>query len=481
MTARTARTVGLLTVGCKLNQYETEGLAEILEASGYAVVPFDEAADVYVVNTCTVTSRSDYRSRQMLRRAARANPNALVVAAGCYAQRDPNALGDMPEVGLVVGQSSKSQIPALIERALDARASMDGEGTDGAAAATGATLIDVRPHSREDFQSFDIEQFRGYTRAFLKIQDGCDRACSYCAVPSARGPARSRPLEEIVRHAARLSSRGYREIVLTGVHIGAYGDGTGGPRLPELLESLTGLATLARIRLGSVEPRELTAELRGAIVASGKVAHHLHVPMQSGADRVLEAMRRGYSRSEYAGAVRATHELDPLFGIGADVIVGFPGESDEDFADTVSLVEELPITYLHVFSFSPRPGTPAAEMDGQVPGTEKRTRSRTLRELGRRKSLAFRTGLIGTVQDVLVEEGSVRGGRRPSGLSGNYVRVEVEQGRELCNHLVRVVVAGADDTATWGRLEPPAGAPALAPGRVRRSRDRDPSEEAPSA
>jgi threonylcarbamoyladenosine tRNA methylthiotransferase MtaB len=435
------RTVGLMTVGCKLNQYETEGLAELLESAGYTVVSFREPADVYVVNTCTVTGRSDYRSRQMLRRAARTNPAALVVAAGCYAQRDAEALAAMPEVGLVVGQSSKRDVVPLIASIL--------EGTN--VAPDGRSVVDVRPHETTGFQSFDIEGFRGYTRAFLKIQDGCDRRCSYCAVPDARGPARSRPAKEVVEQARRLAANGYREIVLTGVHIGTYGEGSNDPRLAELLSTLSSIDDLVRIRLGSVEPRELTPALALEILTNPKVANHLHVPLQSGSDRVLSAMRRGYTRSEYVQAVRAVTDADPRCGLGADVMVGFPGETDEDFADTVSLLESLPVTYLHVFSFSPRPGTDAALMKGEVPGLEKRRRSNALRELGERKSLAFRRGLPGSRHQVLVEEGSDDDGRM-SGLAGNYVRVDVGRGDELENRFMEVEIEGADEARTWGHV-----------------------------
>jgi len=454
-----ARTVGLMTVGCKLNQYETEGLAELLESEGYEVVPFGERADVYVVNTCTVTGRSDYRCRQMLRRAARTNPGALVVAAGCYAQRDPGALAAMPEVGLVVGQSSKSDLPDLIERARrrgsvpgGAKAeSRPGAGDDeaGEEEANADALVDVRPHDGRRFDAFDIERFRGYTRAFLKIQDGCDGRCAYCAVPSARGPARSRPAADVVEQARRLVANGYRELVLTGVHIGTFRDGLG---LAGLLAELSGLDGLARLRLGSLEPTELREPLAAEIVTNDRVAPHVHVPMQSGSDTVLAAMRRDYSSAEYEEAVRRVTDRSSETGLGADVIVGFPGETDEDFADTVSLVERLPITYLHVFSFSPRLGTEAAEMDDSVPGTEKKRRSRVLRALGRAKSRAFRDGLIGTTQQVLVESGSNARSGRLSGLSGNYVRVEVGTDSRLCNRLVSVRVDGADDSRTWGEV-----------------------------
>ena len=431
---RGAGTVGIATVGCKLNQYESEGVAELFESAGYSVVPFDEDADVYVVNTCTVTGRSDYRSRQMIRRAARRNPRALVVATGCYAEREPEKLARMREVSLVVGQSAKHELVRIVDGARKA-------GQTGI-----EDVVRLRPGA--GFQALDVQRFRGYTRAFLKIQDGCDRRCAYCAVPYARGPSVSRPAEAVVAQAERLVANGYREIVLTGVHIGAYRPDGG---LADLVRRLADIDDLARLRLGSLEPRELTPELSDVIVSSPKVANHLHVPMQSGSNRVLAAMGRGYAREEYALAVRRVSDRDARCGLGADVMVGFPGESDGDFADTVSLIEELPMTYLHVFAFSPRSGTAAAKLRDDVPGIEKRRRSRALRELGRRKSLEFRTGLVGTTLDVLVEEGSTGRAGVVSGLAGNYVRTDIPGGASLHNCFVRVRVEGADENRTWGR------------------------------
>lgn len=439
MARESAPTVGLMTVGCKLNQYESEGIAEALEDAGFEVVPFAAPADVYVVNTCTVTGRSDYRSRQMLRRAARRNPSAVIVATGCYAQREPDALVSMPEVDLVVGNTAKHAIADLVsERLSTDRPRARGAGRPG---------VLVPPHAGRDFEAFDISRFRGHTRAFLKIQDGCDRRCAYCAVPDARGPARSRPLDDVIAQAERLVENGYREIVLTGVHIGSYADGDEGPRLPEVLNAFEEIPALARVRLGSIEPNELTAELASTILGNPKVCRHLHVPLESGSDATLARMGRGYTRGEYAEAVRRVTDQDPRAGLGADVMVGFPGETEADFEDTVALVEELPFTYLHVFSFSPRAGTPAAAMAGAVPGAEKKRRSRKLRELGRSKSLAFRRGLLGQRLGVLVEG---RRGRRLTGLSSNYVRVEIGGPDDLTNRLVDVVVESVDEEGTRG-------------------------------
>ena len=436
-----SRTVGLMTVGCKLNQYETEGVAERLEERGFVVVPFDSPADVYVVNTFTVTARSDYRSRQMLRRAARRAAGAMVVATGCYAQREPDTLASMPEVNLVVGNSSKRDLAGLVL-----------EGLHSDAAGSSETRIEVRTLADEAFEAFDIRQFRGYTRAFIKIQDGCDQRCAYCAVPDARGPARSRHFHDVLEQASLLAANGYREMVLTGVHIGAFED-PDGRRLPELLRALAGIDDLVRLRLGSVEPRELTPELAATILQTGKVCNHLHVPLESGSDAVLERMGRGYTRAEYAEAVRQVTDADPLCGLGTDVMVGFPGETEEDFADTASLIESLPFTYLHVFAFSPRSGTPAAEMDDRVPAAESKRRSLHLRELGAGLSLRFRRGLVGKSLEILIEE---RESAEDSltGLTGNYVRIGTEGDPTLRNKFVGVTVRGADETSTWGDIDP---------------------------
>jgi len=439
------RTVGLMTVGCKLNQYETEGVAERLEKRGFTVVPFDADADVYVVNTCTVTGRSDYRSRQMLRRASRRNSGALVVATGCYAQREPDALADMPEVGMVVGNSAKRDLAELVSERLERE---ERRGAPPLKAGSRPAEVSVPPIGGQPFEPFDIERFRGYTRAFIKIQDGCDRRCAYCAVPDARGPARSRDFGDVVRQAALLAANGYREAVLTGVHIGAY-EGAGGNGLPELLGALSDVEGLERLRLGSVEPRELTPELAATVLENDKVCNHLHIPLESGSDAVLARMGRGYTRDEYARAVRRVTDQDRFCGLGTDVMVAFPGETDEDFADTVELIRSLPFTYLHVFSFSPRSGTPASEMDGRVPADEAKRRSKHLRELGARLSMGFRERMVGETLRVLVEERKEEGPL--SGLASNYVRVEVEGDPSLRNRFVDVTVTAADDSVTRGR------------------------------
>jgi threonylcarbamoyladenosine tRNA methylthiotransferase MtaB len=448
------RTAAIATVGCKLNQYESEGIAELLEKSGFGIVPFTETADVYIVNTCTVTMRSDYRSRQMLRRASRTNPSAVLIATGCYAQREPERLAGMPEVDIVVGNSDKAAIPELASKHLDLKTPrrrqefIDCPDSMTAQAPRSHTL--VRPLTADSFEPFDIVRFRGYTRAFLKIQDGCDRRCSYCAVPAARGPSRSRPLAGVLRQATTLAENGYRELVLTGVHIGAYD--SNGRRLPDLLRELVAIDQLDRVRLGSVEPLQLTQELADTIVELDKVCNHLHIPLQSGSDRILSAMRRGHSAAEYENNVRRVTDRLPHLGLGADVMVGFPGETEDDFAATIDLIERLPFTYLHVFAYSPRSGTPAAELTETLSGLRKKERSRTIKELSTRRSLDFRTALIGSELKILVEKRDHSEGTLLSGLSDSYVRVEIEGPESLKNHFVRVLVESVDGERTRGTM-----------------------------
>ncbi|MBD3367868.1 MAG: tRNA (N(6)-L-threonylcarbamoyladenosine(37)-C(2))-methylthiotransferase MtaB [Candidatus Eisenbacteria bacterium] len=435
MDRRRRPTVSLTTVGCKLNQYESEGLADGFERAGFRVVPSGDRADVCVVNTCTVTTRSDYRSRQMLRRGARVSD--VVVATGCYAEREPGSLARMPEVRLIVGNGSKNRLVELVSELLD------GGPVD---------RIHHEPVSTS-CDGYDVSTFRGHTRAFIKIQDGCDHRCSYCAVPDARGPSRSRPTAEILDQVARLAGAGYREVVLTGVHIGCFEDGIeAGSALARLVEQVVDVEGIERVRLGSVEPTELLPDLAELIVREERVCPHLHIPLQSGSDRVLKAMGRRYDSASYIDNVRLVTDELPFCGFGADVMVGFPGETDEDFAETVEVIESLPFTYLHVFSYSPRAGTEAARRSDQVPGVEKRRRSRQLRELSRRRSLSFRRSLIGRKLSVLFED---REGPAPglaTGLSENYVRIDAPGGPELANRLGEVEIIEADGEATRGAV-----------------------------
>ena len=401
------KSVAFSTIGCKLNQFETEQIREAVEAAGYVSAAPDTTADVYEINTCTVTHKSDYRSRQAIRRAIRANPSALIVVTGCFAQRFPEEIATIPGVDLIVGNAGKAAISELMERPK-----------------TEEPFVQVtEPDSGRDLScQRRIRRFGSYTRAFVKIQDGCDYRCSYCAVPLARGGSRSKPPDAVREEIELLAGEGYKEVVLTGVHLGRYGkDLTPETDLVRLLEGIAGVSGLERLRLSSVEPNDFTDGLIDLMADPGmRICPHVHVPLQSGDDGILESMGRHYTRDFYAGLINKIAGRIPHCGIGLDVMVGFPGEDERAFAQSYELIESLPVTYLHCFSFSRRPGTRAYDLEDRLHPEEKKRRSHALRDLGAEKSRRFRTSLIGGDLEVLVltkrQDGLL------TGLSGNYVR-----------------------------------------------------------
>jgi len=417
------KTVAFATLGCKVNQYESSSLAEMFRARGYRVVDFSDRAGVYVINTCTVTHLGDRKSRQLIRRASRANPEGLVVVTGCYAQVSPEEVLKIPGVDLVTGTSDRSR------------------------------LVDLVEESKKGFKSSVVKESRHFTqfeelpgvastdrvRAFLKIQGGCSNFCSYCIIPYARGPLQSREPQSILEEAARLAAAGYREIVLTGIHTGAYGkDKVGGPDLTDLLEDLAGIKGLERIRLSSVEPMDITGGLITLLARGRPFCPHLHIPLQSGDDTILAAMRRDYRAGEFKRLVDVARENIKDLSVTTDVIVGFPGESEEHFANTYSFIKELKFASLHIFKYSPRKGTPAAQFPGQVPPRVKEERSRRLAVLGRELHDRFASRFLNEDVEVLVEEPA---GGQPGMMQGhtaNYLRVAFPGGQELRGQLVRV-------------------------------------------
>ncbi len=425
------KSIAYSTIGCKLNQFETEQIREAVEARGHASASRGTAADVYIINTCTVTHKSDYRSRQAVRRAIKANPNALIVVTGCYAQRSPEEIAEIPGVDVIVGNAGKVRIADFV----------DGQKQDG-------PVIEVNgPEAESDLcEARQLRHFGSYTRAFVKVQDGCNYMCTYCAVPSARGRSRSKPPDVVRREIELLTGEGYKEIVLTGVHLGQYGmDLEPKTDLIRLLADVAGITDLKRLRLSSVEPNDFTDDLIDLMAdPTMKICPHVHVPLQSGDDGILKAMGRRYTREFYAALVLKIAERIPDCGIGLDVMVGFPGEDDRAFQNSYDLIDSLPVTYLHCFSFSRRPGTKAYDMCGSVRPEERKRRSSTLRELGRKKNRDFRRSLIGKDLEALVLN------RRQEGLltalSDNYVRCILKgamTGTLGPNDLVKVRVLAA--------------------------------------
>jgi threonylcarbamoyladenosine tRNA methylthiotransferase MtaB len=429
------KTVAFYTLGCKLNQFESYDLEGQFTRRGYRVLPFRESASVYVVNTCTVTGKSDYRCRQTIRKARRRNPEATVIAVGCYAQTQPGVLAGMPEVDLVLGNSEKADVFTHL-------------------AAAGSERVRVSSLTEDVAAPFgEITGFGTHTRAFVKIQDGCDARCSYCIVPFARGPNRSRPAEDVRRQVERLAAEGYREIVLTGVHLGTWGRDLSPPgTLADLLAGLIDVPGLERIRLSSIEPTEFTPELL-EILPSETICPHLHIPLQSGSSRILRTMRRPYDAGLYAELAGRLFDLIPDLALGADVIAGFPGESGEDFGKTRKLIERLPLAYLHVFPYSKRPGTAAADLPDQVPPQERERRAGELRRLGAEKAGSFRRARIGRSYAALIETQPDRETGLGKALTGNYLKVLVDVPAAAASTMQQIRVTRVEGGKVYGALD----------------------------
>jgi threonylcarbamoyladenosine tRNA methylthiotransferase MtaB len=430
-----ARTVSFATLGCRLNQVDTQQIQTLLEARGFRTVDFDEPADVVVVNTCAVTARAELSDRQAIRRAARVSPRATLVVTGCWAQTSPGEVAGMEGVDLVVGNGDKHRLPDLLDRVVADRVHV----SDIAQART----LEVAPTAR----------LHGRSRAFLKVQDGCQHRCAFCIVPRARGASRSLDPKVVLDQARLLVEAGHPELVLTGVDLGHYGaDLVSRTTLAALVRSLVEIPGLRWVRLSSLLPAYFTPELLEIVTTSAVVAPHFHIPLQSGSDRILRSMRRPYSTRMYRALVERLAAARPRLGLGADVIAGFPGESDDDFAETVAFARELPFSYLHVFPYSTRKGTEAAGLASQLDSHTVTHRSRVLREIGRVKSDEFRRGLIGRVEEVLVLETLDRATGRLVGLTGNYVEVVFSGSPSLMRTLATVRVTATQAERTFGEL-----------------------------
>ena len=446
--ARTPRrpTVAFATLGCRLNQVDSQSLAARLEERGYRTVAFETpadtvgaGADVVVVNTCTVTARAEVSDRQMIRRAVRTHPRARVVVTGCWAQTDPRGVAAVRGVDAVVGNADKEGLPALIEGLLIAKPREPRILVGDIATAP----LAPPPAPRAALRS----------RAFVKVQEGCQHRCAFCIVPLARGTSRSLPPAAVLEQAHRLVELRHREIVLTGVDLGHYGaDLQPQTTLAVLLRALAGVRGLRWVRLSSVLPAYVTGELLDVVIGEPVIAPHFHIPLQSGSDRVLRHMRRPYNVAMYRRLVERLAAAIPRVGLGADVIVGFPGESDEDFARTRDLVDALPFSYLHVFGYSDRAGTEAAALPGHVDARTISRRSAALRALADTKGAAFRRAMVGTTQDALVLETRDRATGALVGLTGNYVEVLLDGPDALMRTVTTVTITDADGLTTRAEI-----------------------------
>ncbi len=419
--------VAFYTLGCKVNYCETESLQTLFEQRGYRIVDFEDYADVYVINTCTVTGLSDHKSRKAIRRARKRSPEAVIVATGCYAQGEPEKIKEMEQVDLIIGNRERENLPGIIDKI-----------------ERGSVLDLVKDHGKDDrFEILPPVRRRGRTRGFLKIQEGCNQKCSYCIIPKVRGPLRSLNPDQVLLRVRSLVESGCREIVLTGIHLGLYGADLEAVTLASLIRQMEITPNLLRLRLSSLEPSDITPELVEAIVESKIVCPHLHIPLQSGDGEMLRKMNRHYEPIEYLYLAKWLKQEIPGLALSTDVIVGFPGETEKHHRRSMKLISDVGFSRLHVFKYSSRPGTRAASLPGHLPNEIKDERSKEMIKLGETLSSEYQKQFIGTVQPVLVEK--VVPYEYGEGFTPNYIRVKISseikglhwRGREIKARLLK--------------------------------------------
>lgn len=412
----------LHNLGCKVNAYETEAMQQILENAGYEIVPFSDFADVYVINTCSVTNMADRKSRQMLHRAKKMNPDGIVVGAGCYVQtKEEQALLD-DTIDIIIGNNKKHDLIRLLK---------EYEKNQHKT----CSVPDINQYGQE-YEELRIDRTAGHTRAFIKVQDGCNQFCSYCIIPFARGRVRSRKAEDVLNEITGLGKNGYQEVVLTGIHLSSYGIDTG-DNLLHLIEQVHEIREIKRIRLGSLEPRIITEEFVRRLSKLPKICPHFHLSLQSGCDSVLNRMNRRYDTMEYENGCRTLREYFEHPAITTDIIVGFPGETDQEFLETRDYLKRIGFYEMHIFKYSKREGTKAAVMAGQVPEQVKAQRSGLLLDLEKQMSKEFRDSYLGKQVDVLLEEAMEWNGKKYfTGYTKEYVKVAFETELDLANRFV---------------------------------------------
>lgn len=430
------KTAAFYTLGCKVNQYETEAMAEMFKKRGYEIVDFSEPADVYVINTCSVTSMSDRKSRQIIRRAKKLNPEAVVIAAGCYAQVAPEEVSGIEGVNLVLGTQGRKNIVDEAEKLKFSDRS--------------CLVSDIS--RRHEFEDMEISDYEGMTRAYIKIQEGCNQFCTYCIIPYARGPIRSREPDDVIKEAARLAEDGFSEIILVGIHIASYGLDIKRSSLADIILQVNKLPGIKRIRLSSIEPMTLNAEFIEKIKPADKLCPHFHLSLQSGCDETLARMNRRYTTAQYADIVSAIRANFPDAAITTDVMVGFPGETEEEFLKSAEFVRKMSFADIHIFQYSIRPGTPAADFPDQVSPEVKERRSKVMEKIKRESMSRFLNSFTGRETEVLFEQ-PVHG--RPGMFEGkttNYITVRVKTDKDLSFRYGKVVIEAAEADGVTGRI-----------------------------
>ena len=418
----------LHNLGCKVNAYETEAMQEMLEQAGYEIVPFKEGADVYVINTCTVTNIADRKSRQMLHRARKLNPEAVVVAAGCYVQTQGEREID-PCIDIVIGNNHKKDLVRIL-REYEENREKDRAGEIG----------DI--NMTKEYESLHLTRTGEHTRAYIKVQDGCNQFCTYCIIPYARGRVRSREMQDVEQEVRTLAGNGYQEVVLTGIHLSSYGiDFDGQRHLIELIRAVHEIEGIRRIRLGSLEPGIVTEEFAEALASMPKICPHFHLSLQSGCDAVLKRMNRKYTSGEYYEKCSILRKYFDAPALTTDVIVGFPGETEAEFQESYDFVDKVDFYETHIFKYSKREGTKAASMPDQVDEQIKAQRSARLIELGEKKRKAYEKKFIGRTVEVLVEEDAVIGGKNvQTGHTKEYIKIALDSEENLRNCIVNVQI-----------------------------------------
>ncbi|MFI3172576.1 MAG: tRNA (N(6)-L-threonylcarbamoyladenosine(37)-C(2))-methylthiotransferase MtaB [Eubacteriales bacterium] len=423
--------VALHNLGCKVNSYETEAMQELLEASGYEIVPFKEGADIYIINTCTVTNMADRKSRQMLHKAKKMNPNAIVIAAGCYVQVKEDAAKD-ESIDLIIGNNKKNELIQILKEYEKNNLERVSNETEQ------ETVIDI--NKTNEYEPLHVTKTTEHTRAYLKVQDGCNQFCSYCIIPYARGRIRSRIKEDVIAEVKQLAMNGYKEIVLTGIHLSSYGvDLTGQEALMDLIESVHEIEGIKRIRLGSLEPRIITEEFAKKAADLPKLCPHYHLSLQSGCDETLKRMNRKYSTKEYEEACILLRKHHEFVTFTTDIIVGFPGETEEEFQKTKDFVDKIGFYETHIFKYSKREGTKAATMNNQVLETIKTERSNILIELGEKQQEKIKQSAKGREVSVLLEEKNEKNGMTYfTGHTMEYMKVTVPAKGYNSNDIIRM-------------------------------------------
>lgn len=428
--------VAFHTLGCKVNQYETQAMTEIFTQSGYKIVDFDEFADVYVINTCTVTGFGDKKSRQVIRRAIRTNPNAVIAVTGCYSQISPKEVSQIEGVSVVIGTKNRNRIVEYVEEALKGKKQF----------AVSNIL------QEKEFEETGFISFSETTRAFVKIQEGCQDFCSYCIIPFSRGPVRSRLPENVVKEVNNLADNGFKEIVLTGININSYGKDIKCVNLLGLIEEITKIEGIKRIRLGSINPDLVTKEFVDTVKQNKKMCPHFHISLQSGSDSVLKRMNRKYTASNYEDRINLLRKNIPDVSITTDIMVGFPGETKEEFEETYTFLDKISLTRTHVFKYSPRKGTPAAWFKNQVSPEEKEERSNALLNLSLEKEKEFYLKFLSKEMKVFFEQEYSAKDKLIQGHTGNFIKVAAEGEKDLVGKFANVRLERIDKEIIMGKL-----------------------------